>query len=129
MGDDRLSARTRWVASGNLRDPQNAVDGNIATAAVSRAGDQNATLTIDLGRNCQFNMVVVEHGAKEFGFPRRMAVLTSTDGVNFRKQIEVPGLRRVTTAVLIRQVLARYVRLQAVVPGERPWSVAEVHLN
>ena len=129
MGHDRLSPRARWLASGDLRDPQNAVDGNVATAAVSRAAHQNATLTIDLGKICLFNMVVVEHGVSEFGFPRRMAVFTSTDGMKFRKQIEVPGLRKVTTAILIRQVLARYIRLQAAEPGDRPWSIAEVHLN
>ena len=128
MGDDRLSPRSDWLISGELRDPHYAVDGNDSTAAVSGSDYQGATLTIDLGKLCQFNMVIVEQGNGRYGFPRRLGVLTSSDGVNFRKQMEVPGLRRVTTALLVQQVLARYVRLEAIVPGDKPWSVAEVHI-
>ncbi len=125
---DRISPRTRWRVLGDLRNPLNAVDGEISTAAVGDFAGDNATLTLDLGKPCLFNMVVVEHGLEEYGYCRRMAVLTSNEGVNFTRQMDVPGLRRVTTAVLIRPVLARYVRIQATVPGHRRWSVAEVHL-
>ncbi len=129
MGNDRISPRGRWLAYGNLRDPHLAIDGNPSTAAVSEVFYHGAALTIDLGKFCQFNMVIIDHGSNEFGFCGRVAVLTSDDGQWFRQQVVVPGLRRVTTAVLARQVLARYIRLQALEPGKEPWSIAEVHLN
>ena len=126
---DALTPRNRWVATSDFRDAFRAIDDNINTAAVSDPAYQNAMLTIDLGKACLFNMVVVEHGPDEWGFCRKLAILISNDGRNFRQEAVVPGLRRVTTAVLVRRVLARYVRLQVVEPGQRPWSVAEVHLN
>jgi hypothetical protein len=129
MGDDRISPRHRWKVWGDLRDAQRAVDGSIYTAAVSAPNYDGAVLNIDLGKSCLLNMVVIEHGPDEYGFPRNMAVLTSTDGKRFRRQIVVPGLRRITTAVLVKQVLTRYVRLQVTKQSSKPWSVAEVHLN
>lgn len=129
MGGNRLSLRSRWIVTGDLRNPQFAVDGNINTAAVSDVAYRNAALTIDLGKVCLFNMITVDHGSDEFGYCGKVALLVSDDGETFHPQIIVPGLRRVTTIVLVRQVLGRYVRLQAVVPGDRPWSIAEVHLD
>ena len=127
---DRITPRGRWLAvSHDLRDAANALDGDINTAAVSGPSYDGAELTIDLGKPCMFNMVMLEHGPDEFGFCSRLAVLTSDDGVNFRPQTLVSGLRRVTTIILPSPVLARYVRLQAVAMGARPWSIAEVHLN
>jgi hypothetical protein len=124
-----MTPRGRWKASGDLQNPQKAIDGDVGTAAVSASRYDNAQLTIDLGKICHFSMVVVDHGTNEFGFCRRLAVLTSEDGVTFKNQAAVPGLRRATAVVLPEQVLARYVRLQAVAAGDRPWSVAEVYLN
>ena len=129
MGSDRISPRARWVAYGDLRNPGNAVDGLISTAAVSGSEYRGATITIDLGKTCMFNMVAVEHGSDALGYPRRMAILTSDDGQTFHLQMVVAGLPRVSSAVFVRPVLARYVRLRADTEGHRPWSVAEVFLN
>lgn len=126
---DRVSPRNRWVASGTVRNAAMSVDGNLSTAAVAAPGEANPHVTVDLGKDCLFNMIAVEHGPDERGFARRVAISTSYDGVIFTPQLEVPGLRKVTTAILIKPVLARYVRLQVVIPGDRPWSVAEIHLN
>ncbi len=126
---NRLTPRHRWLAFGDLRDPLKAIDGNISTAAVTGDNYRNAALTIDLGKMCQLNMVAIEHGADQFGYCRTLAILTSDDGREFYSQAVVPGLRRVTTVVLPKQVLARYVRLQAIEEGHRPWSIAEVYLN
>ena len=126
---DALTPRSRWLPSGDLRDPFNAVDNNINTAALSDVEYQNAAFTIDLGKVCQLNMIILEHGADEFGFCRKLAVSTSYDGQRFRRETVVPGLRRVTTVVLVKQVLARYVRLEAIEPGHRRWSIAEIHIN
>jgi len=58
-----------------------------------------------------------------------VAVLTSMDGREFEYRISGPGTRRITSLLLDRPVLARYVRLQAVLPGPQPWAVAEVYLQ
>lgn len=86
-------------------------------------------LDIDLGKACLINMVVVDHGLNQFGYCRQMTVLTSDDGRNWRQQIVVPGLRRVTNALLVSPVLTRYIRLYAVTTGAKGWSLAEVYLN
>lgn len=126
-----VTARERWRAAGPAFDaPGKAVDGRSATAAVTGSDYANADLTIDLGEVCLFNTVVIDHGtAGQMGFPRRVAVLTSDDGERFERQTTSPGTRRVTVIPLIRPTLARYVRFRALVPGGRPWSVAEVHLQ
>jgi hypothetical protein len=124
-----ITPRNTWRASGDLRDPAKAIDGDLSTAAVSGNPYANAHIELDLGKPCLFNRLVVEHGPDEHGFPARMAVFTSLDGQTFTSQGEFSGKRHVTNVVLITPVLARYVRLQAVSPGARPWSVAEVYLQ
>ncbi len=124
-----ISRRAVWRAGGDVRSPQYAVDGDPATAAVSSAADHTGMLTIDLGKPCLFNMVVIEHGHDEHGFAGRVAVLTSLDGQIFTHRYAAAGTRKVTTLWLGEAVLARYVRLQVLVGGNRPWSVAEVHLQ
>jgi len=126
---DAITERIEWKATGTLTDPHRAIDGDINTAATAGACYHNATLDIDLGKACLINMIAVDHGPRQFGFPRRMAVLTSDDGIRWKEQAVVPGLRRVTNVLLVKQVLARYIRLQAIIPGDRPWVVAEVYLN
>ncbi len=126
----RISPRGQWtVTSSDLSNPSLAADGNRNTAAVSSSRYAQPALTIDLGKECLFNMVAIDHGLKETGHARTMAVLTSSDGVNFTQQATAPGLRRVTTILLVKPVLARYVKLQAVVAGSEPWSIGEVYLN
>jgi hypothetical protein len=124
-----ITPRKTWRASGDLREPGKALDGDLSTAAVSGNPYANAYIELDLGKACLFNRVVVEHGPDEHGFPARMAVYTSLDGNSFTLQGEVPGKRRVTNALLMTPLLARYIRLQAVSPGVRPWSVAEIYLQ
>ena len=118
-----------WRASGDLRVPNITIDGNINTIAISPNSDGRGTLTIDLGKPCMFNMIVVEHGANEFGFARRVAVSTSLDGQAFTQRYTGHGTRRVTILCPATPMLARYVRLQAVVAGDQPWSVAEVYFQ
>lgn len=122
-----VTPRATWKVSGSLAGAPKAVDDNLQSFASS--GAAGAQLTIDLGKWCLFNQVIVDHGPNEYGFPRRMAVLTSLDGSVFTQQHIVPGTRRITYATLPSPVLARYVRLQAVVQGDQPWSVAEVYLR
>jgi hypothetical protein len=124
-----VTPRKTWRAYGDLRDPAKAIDGELATAAVSGNPYTNAHIDLDLGKPCSFNRVIVEQGPDEYGFPSRMAVYTSLDGRAFSLQAEVPGKRRVTNVLLISPVLARYVRVQAVVAGAKPWSVAEIVLQ
>jgi len=124
-----VSARTTWRVGGDLKEVKNAVDGSRVTAAVSEPAYQNAHVTIDLGKPCLFNMVVIDHGPEEMGFCRRLAVLTSLDGQNYTRRTVGPGTRRVTILSLITPILARYVRLQVVATGDRPWSVGEVYVQ
>jgi hypothetical protein len=121
-----VTPQKNWRAYGDLRDPGKAIDGDLSTAAVSGNSYTNASIEIDLGKPCTFNRIIVEHGPDEMGYPNRMALYTSMDGHSFTPQGEVAGRRKVTNMSLIRPVLARYVRLQAVSPGARPWSVAEI---
>ena len=126
----RITPRRQWVVSSNiLSNPSQAADGDRYTAATSSSSYAYAELTIDLGKECLFNMVAIDHGLKEYGHARTVAVLTSSDGTNFTQQAAVPGLRRVTTILLVKPVLARYVKLRAVAAGSKPWSIGEVYLN
>lgn len=129
MGNQRITPRSRWVASGDLQNLSAATDGAISTAAVSGRSYRGAQITFDLGKPCLFNLATIEHGPDEFGYCRRVSLLISNDGRNFTQQATIPGLRRVTTISLIRPVLARYVRIRVAQPGSRAWSVAEVHLD
>jgi len=117
-----------WKVTGNLQEPQKAADGSAATAAVARRG-HNAQITIDLGTACLFNMIAVNHGPDQFGFCRRLAVLTSLDGKAFDRRTVLPGTRHITVLLLPRPTLARYIRLQVVLRGSRPWSVAEIFVQ
>jgi hypothetical protein len=124
-----ITLRPTWQASGDLQSPGAAIDGNIATAAVSTDASGRGTLTLDLSKPCLFNTVIIEHGPDEMGFAPRVAVLTSMDGQTFTQRYVGIGTRRVTILYLGAPVLARYVRLRALTAGQRPWSVAEVYLQ
>ena len=125
-----VSPRKTWRASGNLRNLKYAFDGNAASASVSEGYNyENVSITIDLSKPCCFNMIVVEHGPNQLGFCGRLAVMTSLDGKVFTRRKVSPGTRAVTTVLLDSPVLARYVRLQAIVPGTRPWSISELYLQ
>jgi len=118
------------VLSSTLTDPQKAIDGDVQTVAVSGGTYENAQITIDLGKRCVFNQVVIDHGPNEYGCARRVAIFTSRDGKDFsQKQYEGPGTRRVTYAILVNPALSRYVRIQVVRQGDYPWSVAELYVR
>lgn len=125
----RITSPTRWKISGTLGDLPNAIDGNVHTAAVSAANASGAQITLDLGKMCLFNMVVVDHGDQQAGCCHRTSVYTSVDGANFRPAGSAPGVRRVTTVLLMTPTHARYVRVQVDEPGDQPWSVAELYLR
>lgn len=124
-----VSPNTEWRVSGDLPGLTRAIDGRLDTAALSGPEYRNATVTVDLARPCMFNMLILDHGHNPMGFPRRVAVLTSVNGVDFTPRCTVPGKRRVTTVLLPEFITARYVQFQVVEPGNRPWSLAEVLLQ
>ena len=82
---------------------------------------------LDLNDNCVFMSVIIDHGESQHAFARSVCVATSVDGKVFVNRYTAGGTRRVTHLLLPKPVLARYVRLQAVAPGPRPWSIAEVY--
>ncbi len=124
-----ITSRSAWTASGPFDRPAAAIDGDRDTVAVADAGYGNSALTLDLGGVCMLNMLIMDHGRWEGGFPRRVALLTSMDGRTYTKQAEVPGTRRVTFICTVAPFLARYVRVQAVEAGEGPWTLAEVQVQ
>jgi hypothetical protein len=124
-----LTPRTAWRAYGDLREPAKAIDGDISTAAVSGMPYANSYIEVDLGKACLFNRIIIDHGPDEQGVAARIAVFTSQTGQSYTSQGEFTGQRRVTNILLLTPVIARYVRLQAVVAGPRAWSVAEIGLE
>ena len=63
------------------------------------------------------------------GFAQRVGVSTSLNGQSYTRRAIAPGNRRVTIVCIVTSVLARYVRIEAMQPGTRAWSVAEVQLK
>ena len=124
-----VTPRRLWVVRGDLRNVHYAIDASKATAAIAPLPYDGATVTIDLAKPCLFNMIAVEHGPDEWGFCRRVRVLTSLDGEAFTNRFTAAGTRWISTFCLIEPTLARYVRLEAIQPGQRPWSVAEIHIQ
>ena len=124
-----ISPKQTWKASGGLRTPENAIDGRLSTAAQTGHSYANRSIVIDLGKVCMFNTIIIEHGNDEFGYCRRVGIYTSIDGKEYTHRTSLPGTRRVSIFALVTPVLGRYIRLQAVTPGNSSWSIAEVHLR
>ena len=124
-----ISDPRTWRLSGKIRDVNLAVDGDRSTAAVSTLIHENTSITIDLRKACLFNAVFIHHGSMTDGYCGRVAVLTSLDGRTFTPQFEAPGTPAVTSLLIIKPVLARYVRLKALRQGPGAWSVAEVYMQ
>lgn len=103
-----------------------AIDQNLLTVAETSRNYRQASVTIDLTRPCLFNLVMIVHGDKEFGFARRVSIATSNDGRNFTHRYTASGTRQVTYLPLLEPVSARYIRITAVQPGTRPWALAEI---
>jgi len=123
-----VSPRSQWTVTGAVKDSNFACDGKIETVAVGPNRAQGS-VTIDLGKTCYFNFIVIDHGADQQAYPHRAEIATSTDGRNFSTQISGPGTRRVSNFLLRKAVLARYVRITAVKPGAKPWTLAEVYIR
>jgi len=124
-----IPPRSGWTATGTVQNAANAVDGNINTIAVAAQGSAGAQVTIDLGKPGLLNMMAVDHGRNEFGYARQLAVSTSLDGQRFTRRYTAGGTRRVSTYLLLTPILCRYIRLEVLVPGDQPWSVAEVYVQ
>ena len=127
-----ITPKSMWRAYGDFDNAQRAVDGNVHTFAVTGPSYDNAKITIDLGKRCLFNTVVIDQGPDdklESGFCRRIAVQVSNDGVRFYQAYTVSGTRRITYCPIITPTMARYIRLVAIVPGDMPWSIAEIYLE
>jgi len=126
-----LTPRKDWKITGSsqLADPQHAIDSARNTRCVSTKDYEGAWLLIDLGKPCVFNLLVLEHGEDELGAAQRVSVLTSLDGKRFVNRIVGTGKRRTTDFPIITPTVARYVKLQVVRQGDRPWSVAEIYLK
>jgi hypothetical protein len=122
-----LGDQAKWTITGQMENLQAAIDGKVATAAVSRPGAMTASLTVDLHKVSLFNMIAIEHGPNPEGSSRRVSVFTSLDGKDFTLLHTSPGTRRRTYLSVLTPVLARYVRLQAIVEEDVPWSVAEIY--
>ena len=124
-----ISPRSSWKVSGTLRGCENAIDDDSSTAATTGHSYDNSVIIVDLGKICLFNTIIADHGSDEFGFCRRVAILTSIDGKKYTHQAAISGTRQVSFFNLVTPTLARYIRLQAIVPGNRPWSIAELYLQ
>jgi len=127
-GDAGVDAETRERVLKLVRELE--LTSDLSTAAVSGSSYENARLTIDLGRRCLFNMVVIDQGAQnETGYCSRLVVRISNNGINWYQVYAAAGTRRITYCPIVTPTMARYIRLVALVPGNRPWSVAEVYLQ
>ena len=125
-----ISSRGSWRVWGDFRDPAAVTDGNLNTVASTSDNYRSATLTTDLGKSCVFNMIILDQGpGHEENYCRRFSVLISDDNLNYRTIYTGVGTRRVTYVKVLTPTLARYVRLEANVPGDRPWRIAEMYLQ
>ena len=124
-----VTPKSMWRAFGDVIDPAAAVDGNVGTAATSGREYTGHAVTIDLGKACLFQTVIIEHGRSDLGYARTVEVATSTHGSGFQTKYTTHGTRRATIISLPRPVLARYLRLRAVRADDRPWSLAEVYIQ
>lgn len=114
------------ATTGRFTSLNAAIDGDINTAASAASATSGATVTLNLGRSSVFNMIILAHGSREWGFATQLTVSTSLDGRRFTEQIVTPGCRKVTYIPLFKPVRARYVRIQASRPGSQPWALAEI---
>lgn len=132
FGTDAISSQLAWKVQSQhgFRDARKAIDGNSNSYAITRGKNYSgASITIDLERQCIFNMVVLIHGAREFGFAKEVQLSISTDGKSFKSCYQTFGTRKVTYIPVLTPVTARYIRITAVRPGPKPWAIAEIYLQ
>ena len=125
-----ITPKTSWTVSGNLNDLKAAIDGNVNTAAHSTQYQyEGSEITLDLKGMCLFQTIIIDHGKESEGYARLVAVKTSADGREFKDRYTGVGSQRVTLLLLPEPVLARYIRLQVVRAGYRPWAVGEIYIQ
>lgn len=124
-----LTPKSTWTATGTIPSPSKAIDGRVDTAAVAPTDYTGKFITIDLKKACTLDMIAMDHGSAVDGYPRLVEVAISMDGTDFQPVYNEYGTRRITTLLLPRPVLARYVRLRAVRAGIQPWSIAEINIQ
>ncbi len=129
---DTISAPEKWKISsdgGSFTNLKAAIDDTIDTMAVSGGNYRNTSFALDLGKPCVFNMIVLFHGKKEFGFAGKLLVSTSNDGKKYKNIHTAPGTRDRTYLLLMTPVNARYLRITALEAGSRPWSIGGIVLR
>ena len=132
FGTDAISSQLAWkiTSQHGFKGARKAIDGSSHTYAITTGKDYSgASITIDLERQCIFNMVVLIHGRKEFGFAKEVKLSISTDGKHFKPCYQTFGTRKITYISVLTPVTARYIRFTAVKPGSKPWAIAEVYLQ
>ncbi|MCK5113303.1 MAG: discoidin domain-containing protein [Phycisphaerae bacterium] len=132
FGTDAISSQLTWKIQSQhgFKDAKKSIDGNSNSYAITRGKNyRGASLTIDLERQCVFNMVVIIHGAREFDFAKEVQLSISSDGKNFKPCYQTFGTRKITYLPVLTPVTARYIRLTAIEPGAKPWAIAEIYLQ
>ncbi len=127
-----ISSMSRWsiaAQQGAFEGLANAIDGSNLTAAKVSGDYVGASFTIDLGRHCMFNMIVLCHGRDENGYTRRVSVEVSNDGKTFQASYSTLGTRAQTYVPLLTPVTARYVRITATESGVMPWVISQVYFQ
>lgn len=127
-----ISLSSTWRITsqgGGFKNLQSAIDGQTLTAAMTSEPYRGASITIDLGRKCLFNLIGILHGREEHGYARIVSVYTSLDGKSFEKRYTTAGTRAATYLPIFTPIRARYVRLVAEEAGPRPWTLSEIYLQ
>lgn len=129
---DSISPQNSWKISstgGGIIGLRQAIDGSPITFAITTKRYGNATIILDLGRPCIFNLVALRHGMNENGFARRVSLSTSQDGKKYTPRYECIGTKRITYIPILTPITARYIRIRASLPGREAWSIAEIYLQ
>ena len=132
MLGDNISPQNTWKISstgGGFIGLRQAIDGSAITFAITSKRYNNATITLDLGRPCIFNLVALRHGMNENAFARRVSLSTSLDGKKYTSRYECIGTKRITYIPILTPITARYIKIRATVPGRESWSIAEIYLQ
>ena len=127
-----ISAMTRWTISapqGQFEGLENAIDGSSQTAAKASGDYTGASFTVDLGRHCIFNMIVLAHGREENGYAGRVGIEVSTDGKTFQGGWSSLGTRAQTYIPLLTPITARYVRITATEASVMGWVISQVYFQ
>jgi hypothetical protein len=122
-----ITPKSQWRAGGNLSTPAASIDGQTSTFARAD-GRRDGELIIDMGKPCLIASIVLDHGNSPNACAASVAVATSADGRTYVEQYVAPGTWRVTTLLLAKPVMTRFIRLRAS-GGPEPWAIAEVFIQ